>query len=155
MRTRRIPRPPRRSRSRRTRGASPRRMRCAGRRTTTPATPRSRAAADEGRALSPRASATAHELSRVGLLAELPGETLFAHGDEADRFFVVVSGVVALSQPGLGNRVLRPGDTFGEVSLALRIPRAGTARTLTPATIVWCDRETFDEYLRPLFADDG
>jgi len=87
---------------------------------------------------------------------ELPaGATVFAHGDEADRFFVVVSGVVALSQPGLGNRVLRPGDTFGEVSLALRIPRAGTARTLTPATIVWCDRETFDEYLRPLFADDG
>ncbi len=123
--------------------------------------------------MSPRASATAHELTRVGLLAELPGETLaqlaknmtreelppgttvFTEGEEADRFYVIVSGLVSMQQTGFGNRVLRPGDTFGEVSLALRIPRAGTARTMTPATLVWCDAECFDELIRPLFADDS
>ena len=122
--------------------------------------------------MSPRASATQHELARAALLADLPGETLarlaarmereelspgtvvFREGDEADRFYVIFAGVVSMHQSGLGNRVLRPGDCFGEVSLALRIPRAGTARTLTPATVASCDRETFDEFLRPLFADD-
>jgi CRP/FNR family transcriptional regulator, cyclic AMP receptor protein len=123
--------------------------------------------------VSPRASATQHELARAALLAELPGETLaqlarrmereelgpgatiFSEGEEAERFYVLLSGVVSLTQTGLGSRVLRPGDTFGEVSLALRIPRAGTARTITPATVASCDRATFDEFLRPLFADDG
>ena len=123
--------------------------------------------------MSPRASATQHELTRAPLLAELPGELLhrlaqrmereelapgtvvFREGDDADRFYVIFAGVVSLSQSGLGNRVLRPGDCFGEVSLALRIPRAGTARTITPVTVASCDRETFDEFIRPLFADDG
>jgi hypothetical protein len=27
-------------------------------------------------------------------------------------------------------------------------------RALTPATIASCDRATFDEFIRPLFADD-
>jgi CRP-like cAMP-binding protein len=123
--------------------------------------------------MSPRASATAHELTRVALLAGLPGQTLaqlaknmtreevppgttvFAEGDEPDRFYVILSGVVSMQQTGFGNRVLRPGDTFGEVSLALRIPRAGTARTMTPTTLAWCDAACFDEHLRSLFADDG
>jgi len=26
---------------------------------------------------------------------------------------------------------------------------------LTPATVASCDRATFDEFVRPLFADDG
>jgi hypothetical protein len=28
-------------------------------------------------------------------------------------------------------------------------------RALTPATVASCDRETFDEFVRPLFADDA
>ena len=75
-------------------------------------------------------------------------------GRRADRFYVLLNSVVSLSQTGFGNRVLRPGDTFGEVSLALRIPRAGTARTVTPVTVASCDAATFDEFLRPLFAED-
>jgi CRP-like cAMP-binding protein len=122
--------------------------------------------------MSPRASATVHELTRAQLLADLsgevlqrlakrmereelpPGTTLFAEGDDADRFYVLLGGLVSMAQSGLGNRILRPGECFGEVSLALRVPRAGTARTVTPVTVASCDRATFDEYLRPLFADD-
>jgi CRP-like cAMP-binding protein len=124
--------------------------------------------------VSPRASsATAHELQRVGLLAELPGEvllklaqrmqredfaagqTIVREGEDGDRFYVVLSGMLAVTQSTLGPRgTMRPGDHFGEVALAMGVPRTASVRTLTPATLASCDRETFDEFLRPLFADD-
>lgn len=124
--------------------------------------------------MSPRAAgATQHELSRVGMLATLPGETLarlaqrmrredvpagaavVAEGDEGARFYVVLSGLFAVSQASRGPQsVLRPGDYFGEVALAMNIPRTATVRALTPATVASCDQATFDEFVRPLFAED-
>ena len=124
--------------------------------------------------MSPRAAgATAHELSRVGLLATLSGETLarlagrmlredvaagsaiVKEGEDGERFYVVLSGMLAVTQASRGPQgVLRPGDYFGEVALAMHIPRTASVRALTPATVASCDRETFDEYIRPLFADD-
>jgi ATP-binding cassette subfamily B protein len=124
--------------------------------------------------VSPRASsATAHELSRSGLLSSLPGEALaklgqrmtredvpagaavVREGEDGERFYVVLSGVLATSQESLGPRgLLRPGDTFGEVALAMDIPRTASVRALTPAVVASCDRATFDEFVRPLFADD-
>jgi ATP-binding cassette, subfamily B, bacterial len=125
--------------------------------------------------MSPRAAgATQHELSRVGLLATLPGETLarlaarmereevaagsgvVEEGDRGDRFYVVLSGMLAVSQASRGAQsVLRPGDYFGEVALAMDIPRTASVRALTPVTVASCDRETFDEFVRPLFAEDA
>jgi hypothetical protein len=124
--------------------------------------------------MSPRAAgATQHELSRIGLLATLPGETLarlaqhmlredipagagvFSEGEEGDRFYVVLSGMLAVSQQSIGAQaVLRPGDYFGEVALAMHMPRTASVRALTPATVASCDQATFDEFIRPLFADD-
>ena len=122
--------------------------------------------------MSPRASATQFELSRVGLLSELPGETLarlakrmtreevapgtpiVGEGEDGERFYVVLSGVLATSQKSLGPRgLLRPGDTFGEVALAMNVPRTASVRALTPAVVASCDRATFDEFVRPLFSD--
>jgi ATP-binding cassette subfamily B protein len=113
------------------------------------------------------------ELSRAGLLADLPGETLarlaarmeredvpaggtvVREGDEADRFYVLLSGVMAVSQDTRGaRRVLRPGDHFGEVALAMHMPRTASVRALTPATVASCDAATFDEFIRPLYALD-
>ena len=125
--------------------------------------------------MSPRAAgATQHELSRVGLLATLSGETLgrlaarmereeipagsgvVEEGDRGDRFYVVLSGMLAVSQASRGAQsVLRPGDYFGEVALAMGIPRTASVRALTPVTVASCDGETFDEFVRPLFADDA
>jgi ATP-binding cassette, subfamily B, bacterial len=122
----------------------------------------------------PRASATAHELSQIDLLAGLPGERLaklakqmrredvrvgeapVVEGSEGDRFYVVLSGMFSVSkQGGLGLRaVLRPGEYFGEVALAMDIPRTASVRAMTPATVASCDRPTFDAFVRPLFADD-
>jgi ATP-binding cassette, subfamily B, bacterial len=125
--------------------------------------------------VSPRhVPATVHELSRVALLAGLPGETLttlarrmvreevpagtaiVAEGDDGDRFYVVLSGMFTVSQQSIGAQaILRPGDYFGEVALAMDMPRTASVRALTPATVASCDKETFDEFIRPLFADDG
>ena len=122
----------------------------------------------------PRATgATLHELSRIGLLATLPGETLgklaenmrreqiapgaavINEGEDGDRFYVVLSGMLAVSQATRGPQgVLRPGDYFGEVALAMNMPRTASVRALTPATVASCDRASFDEFVRPLFADD-
>jgi CRP-like cAMP-binding protein len=122
----------------------------------------------------PRASATAHELSRVELLQSLSGEQLaklasamrredvpagaapVVEGDEGDRFYVVLSGMFSVSKHGgLGLRaVLRPGDYFGEVALAMNMPRTASVRALTPATVASCDQAAFDKFIRPLFADD-
>ena len=51
--------------------------------------------------------------------------------------------------------MLRPGDYFGEVALAMDIPRTATVRAMTPSVVASCDRATFDELVRPLFADDA
>jgi CRP-like cAMP-binding protein len=126
--------------------------------------------------MSPRfATATVTELSRVGLLQELPGERLtklaqgmkridFApgspivrEGEQGDHFYVVLRGMLAVSNlGGLGpRRVLRPGDYFGEVALAMDVPRTASVTPLTPVTLASCDKAVFDEFVRPLFADDS
>jgi CRP-like cAMP-binding protein len=125
--------------------------------------------------VSPRAAgATQHELSRIGLLATLPGETLarlaqnmiredipagagvVTEGESGDRFYVGLSGMLSVSQRSRGTQnVLRPGDYFGEVALAMNMPRTASVRALTPVTVASCDRETFDQYVRPLFADES
>jgi CRP-like cAMP-binding protein len=121
----------------------------------------------------PRLSATQHELARIELLAGLPGQVLgrlakqmereevppgtviVREGEPGDRFYLLFAGMLAVNQRDLGERrVLRPGAYFGEVSLTMGVPRTATVSAITPAVVASCDRETFDEFLRPLFADD-
>jgi ATP-binding cassette subfamily B protein len=106
----------------------------------------------------------AHEFSRIPLLSSLPGErlnklaklmqrenvvpgqTLVQQGEEGERFYVVLSGLLEVMQEGRGNLgLLRPGDYFGEVALAMRMPRTASVRVVTPATIASCDRAALDE----------
>jgi hypothetical protein len=101
--------------------------------------------------VSPRQSpATASELARIGLLATLSGETLVELArrmtraevdagsaiDAAERFCVVLNGMASSR-----GRMLRPGDTFGL--------DGSSARAVTRVTIASCDRETYDELVRP------
>jgi CRP-like cAMP-binding protein len=63
--------------------------------------------------------------------------------------------MAAVAQSSLGpRRLLRPGDTFGEVGAAMGVPRTATVTAVTPCVVASCDRETFSDLLRPLFADD-
>jgi CRP-like cAMP-binding protein len=117
--------------------------------------------------------ASVTELSRVGLLQALPGQvlarlaermereevpgghTIMAEGDGGDRFYVLISGLACVTQSGRGARaMLRPGEAFGEVALAMDIPRTATVTTMVPSVVASCDRAAFDELVRPLFADD-
>jgi CRP-like cAMP-binding protein len=84
------------------------------------------------------------------------GTGVVREGEEGDRFYVILNGLFAVSHQGaLGpRRMLRPGDYFGEVALAMDIPRTASVTALTRATVASCDRATFDELIRPLFADD-
>jgi CRP-like cAMP-binding protein len=123
--------------------------------------------------MSPRMSAaTVAELARVGLLAELPGEKLaklaermsreyvpagteiVREGEFGSRFYVVVAGLLAVTQDARGERaLLRPGDYFGEVAPAMGIRRTASVRAITPSTVASCDRVTFDEFVKPLLGD--
>jgi hypothetical protein len=94
--------------------------------------------------------ATAAELSRIGLFGSLPGEVLnriageltredLGPGqtvDPADRFVVLLRGMA--SGPG---GMLRPGASLG--------PGGGTLRSISPVTIVWCDRATYEQQILP------
>ena len=82
-----------------------------------------------------------------------PGTALVREGDPADRFYVVFAGMLSATNAAT-RQILRPGDYFGEVGLAMGIPRTATVRAITPAVVASCDRATFEEFLRPLFADD-
>ncbi len=125
--------------------------------------------------MSPRhVPASVTELARVGLFADLAGEKLtklaermqredvpsgtviIREGDPGDRFFVLLSGVAAVSQSALGERrILKAGEFFGEVALTMHVPRTATITAMTPCVVASCDEATFDELVRPLFADDG
>jgi CRP-like cAMP-binding protein len=113
------------------------------------------------------------ELARVGLFADLSGETLtkladrmereevssgtvlIKEGEPGDRFFVLLSGLAGVSQSELGERrILRAGEFFGEVALTMHVPRTATVVAMTPCVVAHCDEATFDELVRPLFADD-
>jgi CRP-like cAMP-binding protein len=117
--------------------------------------------------------ATVTELSRVGLLADLPGEVLIRlaatmrreevvagsamvrEGEPGDRFYVLLSGLASVTQHDRGARgLLRAGETFGEVALTMDVPRTATVTAVTPCVVASCDREAFDTFLRPLFAAD-
>jgi CRP-like cAMP-binding protein len=124
--------------------------------------------------VSPRhVPASVTELARVGLFASLPGETLgkladrmqrdevdagtvlTREGEPGDRFYVLLSGLAGVSQSSLGGRsILRAGEFFGEVALAMRVSRTATVTAMTPCVVASCDAKTFDELVRPLFADD-
>ena len=124
--------------------------------------------------MSPRhVPASVTELARVGLFADLSGEaltkladrmqreevdsgTVLIHeGEPGDRFFVLLSGMAGVSQSELGQRaILKAGEFFGEVALTMHVPRTATVVAMTPCIVASCDEATFDELVRPLFADD-
>jgi CRP-like cAMP-binding protein len=67
-----------------------------------------------------------------------------------------LSGVAGASQTSIGGRrILRAGEFFGEVALAMHVSRTATVIAMTPCVVASCDATTFDELVRPFFADDS
>lgn len=87
----------------------------------------------------------ARSLNEVRFVA---GDVLVREGEEADRFFVVESGRVEVTQadPVRGDRVLRtegPGEYFGEIGLLRDVPRTATITALEDTVVLTLARDDF------------
>jgi NTE family protein len=74
------------------------------------------------------------------------GATICAQGEEAESFYVCLSGELEVwggSPKRVINR-LRPGDWFGEVALLLGGPRAATVTAARAARLLVLDKSVFD-----------
>ncbi len=84
----------------------------------------------------PRLEAVASQLTAVPMQA---GQVIIRQGDPADRFYLVDSGSLRVSQVGEEDemvlRDLGPGDGFGEIGLLRGVPRTATVTAITEGTL--------------------
>ena len=81
-----------------------------------------------------------------------PGEAVLREGEDDDRFFVVLSGLLGVRQEDAGQQaVLTQGEYFGEIALLEHVHRTATVVALSAAAVASCDEATFDELVAPLF----
>ncbi|MEO6294874.1 MAG: MFS transporter, partial [Candidatus Limnocylindria bacterium] len=85
-------------------------------------------------------------------LASVPvdsGEVVVRQGEPADRFYVIDSGTLRVTQEAHGDeavlRELGPGEVFGEIGLLKSIPRTATVTATTPSVLYALDAQAFGE----------
>jgi MFS family permease len=72
------------------------------------------------------------------------GEVIIAEGDEGDRYYVLATGTVRITQAGRFLRDLAStGDGFGEIALLRDIPRTATATASEPVVVIALERADF------------
>ena len=79
------------------------------------------------------------------------GETVIQQGSGGAAFFVINSGEASVSVNGRQQRVLGPGDSFGELAL---IDEGTRTATVTASTELICAGVTFWDF-RPLVEESG
>lgn len=82
-------------------------------------------------------------------------ETIFAQGDSADRFYVLVRGQVAVlvtDAPGREQQIeiLEDGDHFGEMARLQDKPRNASLKTLTPCVVISLNRHRFKRLVQKI-----
>lgn len=70
------------------------------------------------------------------------GDEIMRRGDPGDRFYVIVSGEVAVELEG-SETVLGPGDYFGEIALLRDVPRTASVRARGEVEMLALEREDF------------
>jgi predicted MFS family arabinose efflux permease len=83
------------------------------------------------------------------------GEAVVTQGEEADAFYVIEDGSMAVSSHGEGEHerelpAMGPGAYFGEIGLLEQIPRTATVRAAAPSKLL---RITGDDFLDALSSD--
>jgi len=92
----------------------------------------------------PLAPATQEALARRLEPVSVPaGSAVLREGEASDRFYLIVSGEVEVTQ---GNRVLRDeraGEFFGEIGLLRDVPRTATVTAVVDTELLALDRHDF------------
>lgn len=71
------------------------------------------------------------------------GTVVVAEGDVSDRFFLIESGELEVTQGGVVLRSESTGDFFGEIGLLRDVPRTATVTATTTARLYALDRSDF------------
>ncbi|MDR7086691.1 MFS family permease [Aeromicrobium panaciterrae] len=82
----------------------------------------------------------ARDLIRVPVAA---GGVVVREGDESDRFFIVDTGLVEVTQDGVVLRREGPGEFFGEIGLLRDVPRTATVTAVEDTVLQSLSREAF------------
>jgi len=80
------------------------------------------------------------------------GEYVFHEGDLGTEMFIIHEGKIEIlnkmNDEEVAIAVLEKGDFFGEMSILEDMPRAASARALTPAKVLQINGSTFDQMLK-------
>jgi CRP-like cAMP-binding protein len=88
--------------------------------------------------------ATLEEIARLAREVRFDaGDLLMREGEPGDRYLVLISGVVQVTQAGRRLRDLGPGDGLGEIALLRPTPRTATARARTEVRAYALDASAF------------
>ena len=77
------------------------------------------------------------------------GQKIIRQGDEADRFYVIASGEVEVTQTAGGGgapvvlRRMGPKEVFGEIGLLTGVPRTATVTAVADGQLVALDKDEF------------
>jgi MFS family permease len=92
----------------------------------------------------PLAPSLQETLARKLVEVEVPsGTVVVAEGDVSDRFFLIESGELEVTQGGVVLRSESTGDFFGEIGLLRDVPRTATVTATTAARLYALDRSDF------------
>ena len=82
----------------------------------------------------------AHQLTPVTAAA---GEVVLSKGEVSDRFYLIESGEVEVTDDGVVLRTESSGDVFGEIGLLRDVTRTATVTALTDVSLLTLSREDF------------
>ncbi|VXB10377.1 MFS transporter [Aeromicrobium sp. 9AM] len=83
-------------------------------------------------------------LARSSERVQVPsGSVVLTEGDSSDRFFVIASGAVEVTQGGRLLRTEGPGEFFGEIGLLRDVPRTATVTAAADCEFLVVERADF------------
>jgi len=93
---------------------------------------------------SPLAPSVVETLANRLVAVQVPaGAVVLREGEESDRFYVIETGLVEVTQAGAVLRREGPGDFFGEIGLLRDVPRTATITAVEDTTLQALERDDF------------